>query len=466
MAKPSAFRILSVLETRELNKLLVYLQSKFFSTAKELAPALKAWRALRGKPLDKEAIFKKAKPQRKFNKRDWYLLVSRLQTATESFLSLRHLEEDQAQQQLFLLRALRRLQLPMFFERTFRQAQKNADKGQQADAQHLLWEYQLELEYYDFIASPKRGERTNLQTATDKLDHFFIAEKLRHACLAHSRWLVNQEAYHIRYLDAVLADLEERPALFQVPAIVVYASCYQAIAEGGEEEDFRRLRRVLAHFQEAFSPAEIRDVYLLAINYCIRAMHEGRVELIAETQSLYQESLTGGYLLEDGELPGSTFTNIVTLGLKLENYAGIKTFIDTYASELPGPEREPVMYFNLARLHHAQSQYEASLRAILQVDTKDPYLYLSAKSLQVRTFIELEEWDALDSLLEQLHVYLQRRDDLGYRGESYRQFLQFCQRFRQLPPGDLAAREQLRLEITEAPNFTEKEWFLENVLGE
>jgi hypothetical protein len=465
MAKPSAFRILSVLDTRELNKLLVYLQSKFFSTAKELAPALKAWRALRGKPLDKEAIFKKAKPQRKFNKRDWYLLVSRLQTATESFLSLRYLEEDQAQQQLFLLRALRRLQLPVFFERTFRQAQKNAAKDQKSDAQHLLWEYQLELEYYDYIASPKRGERTNLQAATDKLDHFFMAEKLRHACLAHSRWLANQEEYHIRYLDVVLADLEERPALFQVPAIVMYASCYQAIAEGGEEEDFRRLRRVLTHVQEAFPPAEIRDVYLLAINYCIRAMHEGRTELIAETQSLYQESLAGGYLLEDGELPGSTFTNIVALGLKLENYVGIKTFIDTYASELPGPEREPVTYFNLARLFHAQEQYKASLRAILKVDTKDPYLYLGAKSLQVRVFIELEEVEALGRLLEEVRVYLQVRDDLGYRGENYQQFLQFCQRLRQLYVGDLVAREQLVADIEAAPNFAEKEWLLGKVLG-
>lgn len=464
MAKPSAFRILSVLETREQKKLLTYLQSKFFSNSKELAPVMKAWQALRGKPLDKEAIFAKAKPQRKFNKRDWYLMVSRLQSATESFLSLRHLQEDKAQEQLFLLRALRRLQLPVFFERTFRQAQKTVEKEQRSEARSLLWEYQLELEYYDYIASPKRGVRTNLQEVTDKLDHFFMAEKLRHACLAHSRWLANQEDYHIRYLDAVLADLEERPDLFQVPAIVMYASCYQAIAEGGEEEDFRRLRRVLEHFRETFPPAEIRDVYLLAINYCIRAMNEGRPEFIAETQALYQESLSGGYLLEDGQLPSSTFTNIVALGLKTENYAGIATFIKTYAKDLPGPARESVVHFNLARLFHAQENYEGALRSILQVDTKEPYLYLGAKSLQVRIFVELKEWDALDSLLDQLRVYLQRKTDLGYRGDSYRQLLHYCRRLRQLPPGDRAAREQLREEIIAAPSFAEKEWFLKRGL--
>lgn len=464
MAKPSAFRILSVLDTREQKKLLVYLQSKFFSNSKELAPLLKGWQSLKGKPLDKEMIFAKAKPQRKFNKRDWYLMVSRLQAATESFLSLRYFEEDKPQQQLSLLQALRKLQLPAFFERVFRQAKKVAKKEQRAEASHLLWEYQLELEYYDYIASPKRGERTNLQEVTDKLDHFFMAEKLRHACLAHSRWLANQEEYSIRYLDAILADLEERPELFKVPAIVMYASCYQAIAEGGEEEDFRRLRRVLEHFRDNFPSAEIRDVYLLAINFCIRAMNQGRPEFIAETQALYQESLAGGYLLEDGQLPSSTFTNIVALGLKLENYAGIATFIQTYAKDLPGPERESVVYFNLARLHHAQEEYESSLRAILQVDTKEPFLYLGAKSLQLRIFVELEEWDALDSLLDQLRVYLQRKQDIGYRGESYRQLLHFCRRLRQLAPGDRAARQQLRSEIVNAPSFAEKEWFLTRIL--
>ena len=115
MAKPSAFRILSVLDNRAQKKLLTYLQSKFFSNSKELAPLFKGWQSLKGKPLDKEMIFAKAKPQRKFNKRDWYLLVSRLQAATESFLSIRHFEEDKAQQQLSLLRSLRELQLPVFF---------------------------------------------------------------------------------------------------------------------------------------------------------------------------------------------------------------------------------------------------------------------------------------------------------------------------------------------------------------
>ena len=179
------------------------------------------------------------------------------------------------QQQLNILRALRRLRLPVFFERSLRQARKQREKEQRAEANMLLWDYQTELEYYDFIASPKRGERTNLQAVTDKLDQFFIAEKLKQACLAHSRFLANQEEYEIQYLDAILDDLHSRPELFKVPAITIYASCYQAVVAGGTEQDFLRLRKVMERFRDYFPNTEIRDIYLLAINYCIRCLNNG-----------------------------------------------------------------------------------------------------------------------------------------------------------------------------------------------
>ncbi|MEO0876902.1 MAG: hypothetical protein AAFY48_20075, partial [Bacteroidota bacterium] len=75
-------------------------------------------------------------------------------------------------------------------------------------------------------------------------------------------------------------------------------------------------------------------------------------------------------------------------------------------------------------------------------------------------FIELEEWDAVESLLEQLRVYLLRRDDLGYRGENYRLLLYFCRRLQQLKPGDRSAKNDLRAELEASANFAEKTWLL------
>lgn len=460
MAKPSAFRILSVLSNIERKKLLNYLQTKFFSNRKELAPLQQAWQRMQGKPMDEEKLFAAALPKKSFNKRDWYLLLSRLQDATEAFLGIQHYRADGMQQQLNILRALRRLKLPVFFERSLRQARKLREKEQRAEANMLLWDYQTELEFYSFIASPKPGEQTNLQVISDKLDQFFIAEKLKQACLAHGRYLQNQEAYQIQYLDVILEDLQSRPELFKVPAIVIYASCYQAVVAGGSEQDFLRLRKVLERFRGQFPTDEIRTVYLLAISCCLRAGKAGNSAFLAETQALYQDGLTGGYLLEDGHLPPATFTNIVDLGLQLNNHEGIASFIRTYTHELPGPAREPVTSFNLARLLHAQKAHAQALKALDLVDTKDPLLQLETKSLQMRILVELEEWDAVETLLSQIHNLVQRRDDLGQQGDRYRLLLYFSHRLQQLKPGDSASRETLANELEAAPGFAEKEWLM------
>ena len=276
MAKPSAFRILTVLSNIERKKLLNYLQTKFFSNRKELAPLQQAWQRMQGKPMDEEKLFKAALPKKQFNKRDWYLLLSRLQDATEGFLGIQRYREDRLQQRLNTLRVYRQLKLPVFFERSLRQARKMRQKEQQAGADALLWDYQTEQEYYDFIASPKQGEATNLQSLSDAMDHYFIAEKLRQACLAHGRFLTNEEEYEIRYLDAVLEDLEARPDLFKIPAIVLYATCYQAVVAGAAEQDFLRLRKVLTFYHERFPTSEVRTVYHLAINRCQIEMQAGK----------------------------------------------------------------------------------------------------------------------------------------------------------------------------------------------
>ncbi|MEL7249940.1 MAG: hypothetical protein AAFO03_16040 [Bacteroidota bacterium] len=460
MAKPSAFRILSVLSNIERKKLFHYLQTKFFSNRKELAPLQQAWQRMQGKPMDEEKLFKAALPKKQFNKRDWYLLLSRMQDATEDFLGVQRYREDPMQQRLNTLRVYRQLKLPVFFERSFRQAHKLREKHQQAGAQMLLWDYQTETEYFDFIASPKLGETTNLQAVSDRLDHYFIAEKLRQACLAFGRYLANQEEYEIRYLDEVLEDLEARPDLFKVPAIVLYATCYQAVVAGATEQDFLRLRKVLEFYHDRFPTAEIRAVYRLAIDRSHLEMTSGKQEFISLTQSLYQDGLVGGYLLEDNYLPPDTFTNIVGLGLKLANYDGVATFIQTYTSKLPGPAREPVTNYNLARLLHAQEAYAPALKALEAVGTKEPFLLLDTMSLQSRIFAELREWDAANEILLKLNTYLQRRSDLGQRGEASQLFLFFMAHLQQLNSDDLEDKINLQLEIEGAPEFAEKKWLL------
>ena len=460
MKTPVAFQLLRILSSAELNQLETFLRSPAFNRRPEMARLLAWWRQNRHEKLEKKQVFKEVVPDKPYLSRDWYLLLSRFTRLIERFLVWQELQSDELGQYPFLLRNLRRRRKARLFQRSMAQARALLDKQGQHTAHLLYRAYDLEQEYYDYIASHKRQEPTNLQAVNDRLDEFFIAEKLKQACLEHSRRIASQEAYDIHFLKAIEQQLQARPALLSVPAIEVYHACYRAVVLGGNKAAFQRLRRAMEAHQQGFPKQEIRDLYLLAINYCIRALNRGEEGFAREAFTLYKQSLQQGYLLEDGHIPESTYGNIVSLGLKLNRFEWVENFIRDYACFLRPEFQEALPSFTAAKLAYEQGQLATALQLLATVEARQPFLYFGAKTLQLKVFYELGEWGALDSLLESLRVYLQRHPALGYHREHYLLLLQFARRLLQLPPTDRQGRAALKEEVEAAKAFREREWFL------
>jgi len=421
---------------------------------------LKWWRAHRHERLDKKSAYEQILPDKPYRSRDWYLLLSRFTKLVEMFLVWQEVQNDELAQYPFLLRNLRRRRKSSLFQRSLKQAKALQQKREQHTAQQLYFAYDLEQAYYDYIASHNRQERTNLQEVSDRLDEFFMAEKLKQACLEHSRRITNQETYDIHFLEAIEEQIRERPHLLEVPTVKVYHACYRAVVHGGDKTAFQHLRQVMSAHQQGFPKQEIRDLYLLAINYCIRALNRGEEDFAREALQLYEQSLEEGYLLEDGHIPESTFGNIVSLGLKLQRYNWVEGFIRDRAHFLKPAFQESLPAYTAAKLAYECGQLKKALQLLATVEARQPFLYFGTKTLQLKAFYELGEWDALDSLLESLRVYLQRHPDLGYHREHYQLLLHFARRLIQLPPNSRKAKAVLKKEIEETKSFRESNWFL------
>ncbi|MCB0557435.1 MAG: hypothetical protein H6573_10165 [Lewinellaceae bacterium] len=461
---PRLFRILRALSARELSALEKYLRSPAVNSREDIPLLLKAYRKVpRGEAPQPEQFWDAVYPGEPFMLRDWRLLLSRTLKLVEGFLIFRQLEEEEAMQKLLLAKGYRRLQLTPFFERAISDGHTLLEKRGYFDSESLHLHYRFEDAYYDYVASHKRQEATNLQEASDRLSHYFIATKLKQACLAHSRNITNQERYRIGMLQAALEEIAAYPALLLVPAIAVYYSCYRAVVEGGEEADFQKLRLVMDQYHEGFPNSEMRDIYMLAINYCIRRANTGEEPFVPETLALYRQSLNRGYLLDDGVIPESTFSNIISLALRLKEYNWAEGFTEQYHARLPPVFRRPLYLFSIGKLCYAQQKPTAALRALAKVEAKAPFLYLGAKILQVKIFFEAGETDALESLLASLQAYLRRQKKLGYRQAHYQLFITFSRRLMQLAPYDEKGREVLLNDILAATGFQEKEWFLQQL---
>ena len=177
-------------------------------------------------------------------------------------------------------------------------------------------------------------------------------------------------------MEEALEFVDQNPESLKVPAIAMYFYCYKAITSDENETYFRQLRAQIASFQSNFPPSEIRDIYFVAINYCIRRLNTGTKMYVREALELYRLSLEAGYLLEDGIMPESTFGNIVSLALKLKEYDWAKSFLKKYQKQLHSNFQEPLFHFSMAKLLYEENEIEQSMQQLSLVAVSYTHLTL------------------------------------------------------------------------------------------
>ena len=159
-----------------------------------------------------------------------------------------------------------------------------------------------------------------------------------------------------------------------------------------------------------------------------------------------------------------TFLNVVAIGLKLNEFEWIESFINERQSFLEEKYRESVSHYCRARLHFESKDYTSAMRLLNQVEYDDHILmYLSAKIILSKIYYEESEFDALDSLLESIRIYLQRKKVMGYHKSNYKNIIRYAKKLIRTNPYNTSQKQKLKKEIEEANPLTEKEWLLEQV---
>jgi hypothetical protein len=238
---------------------------------------------------------------------------------------------------------------------------------------------------------------------------------------------------------------------------------YQTLKDIEQEENFRNLKILIGQKGQLFSAAENRDLHLLAINFCLRRHNRGeRPFYTREALNLYREALERGLLFENNLLQKFTYNNILRLACIAGEWDWAKAFLEQYRSFLPEEERENTYRFNLASWHYLAGEY-VRVPALLQTfEFADRDTQLNARQMLLRSFFELQEWQALDSLLRSFYSFLRRRHDIGYQRLAYLNLIKYT---RKIMSGQRSPRKAAKLaeRIRAEQYVTEREWLLEKV---
>jgi hypothetical protein len=384
--------------------------------------------------------------------------MSFLLKLVKQFLIHKELKENELQQNLLLTKALKKRGADRTLEKHLAQTTAALKETAVQNGAFHLADFQLHVEIFEHRHRRRDAADLNLQALSDGLNNFYATELLRWACVQLSHSSISKQQYAQPFLENLLEKIGD-DTFKTTPSVSAYFFAYRAL-KFSEEVDFQRLKEIIIVHAAVFPPLEIRDLYLLAINVCIKKLNGGERQYEAAALDLYRNGLSNGALLDDGVLSPYTYRNVANLAIKIGETTWAADFLNDFKEKLPVKERENLFRYNLAHLHFRKNNYPKAMELLRDVHLKEALQNLDARRMLMRMYYETGEYAALDSLLESFKIFIHRQKNLGYHRENYLNLVKITRKLLQTDLKSRKANDKLRKEIEETMALTERDWLL------
>lgn len=460
------WEVFNALDAEELRLLSKFVRSPLHNRHEkviELFDLLRYIKRQRTALPDDEWFYGRLFPEETFDVQRLRHIRSYFFKALEQFLAWNDWRQLPVTQNCHLQRAYRQHRLTNRWQAALQKGFEVQEQQPLRNGQYWQQNYELQVEAFNFDRAKGRTREFNLQEMTETLDRAYIVEKLKNACILLSHQTVIRKQYETGLLPRVLDYLAERPDWLKIPAVAIYYHAFQALSEEEGTAHFKALRDLLVPNEKAFETTELREIYILAINFCIRAWNTGRKNYMKDLFELYQSGLAASVFFENGVLSRWTYNNIVIAGLKREEFNWVYRFLHDYREKLPPRHREGSYNYNLARYYFDRNDYNKAMPLLLQMEHDDVLHNIMAKAMLVKMYYELEERESLSSLLASFKVFIHRQKGLGYHKENYGNFVRVVSKLTMTNPYDPDALQKLKQEVEAVDLLTEREWVLQQL---
>jgi len=449
---------------KELKEFDIFLASPFFNK-REGVLKLYHFLAQRTNHTDpeftKEDAFTFLYKNEPYDDQKMRLAISRLKKIVEQYLIIKEITHTRFASEKMLLSAFRRRGLGHNFKKTMNYEQKQIDKQPLRNTAYYDTKFFFEYQNYLKTSETKRTIPLNLKALDTNLNIAFISKKLRQAALALSHETVSGDKYQIPLLEEAL-DLATQPPYKDIPAISIYSQ-FITLFHPEKTINFEQFKEKLFLQIEYFLKEEFRDIYLAAINFCIRKINNNEEIYRYEALDLYKKGLALNLLIENGKLSRFTYNNIVGIALRIDSPEWVESFITTYRQFLSPPHHITAYNLNMARLEFLRKNYKKSLVFLQRADYDDIINHMTAKILQMKIYFELNEHESLLALLKSTRAYVNRKKKKSYHFQYWKNTIRFVQKIATVNPYNRKAVTKLKADILNEKILSEKEWMVQKL---
>lgn len=188
---------------------------------------------------------------------------------------------------------------------------------------------------------------------------------------------------------------------FKYAAVLdIYYETIMLSLEYDNEKHFFRLKELFEQNHHLFTKEEKQLVAAELTNYCVQKMNEGDASLRQSNFELDKFKLKQEIVLINRILPKVTFTQILGNALFLKEYEWAVKYIEEYAPKLKPSYQKPTKMLCYAHLYYLQKDYGKVLEYLSKVEFIDALDKIYVKTLYIRTYFEMKEFETLLSYLE------------------------------------------------------------------
>lgn len=462
------FNILELLEEKHQKRLLKYLRSPYFIQSKTLLQLCQAFFILNGKgkkAADREKIWEQAFAPEKYDDVLFRKYCSDLLKHLQIFMAHESLAENPMKLAVERVDFVADHKIEPLYKSTAQEFRTLLEQQIFKSTWYYLNAYRFERQLGTMLQyALKVDQRANLEEISHNLDMLYWIEKLKMASSDISQQSTGNVAYHLEMVNDILATLKKYP-IDSIPELAINYYSFMTLYEEDKVEHYYNLKRIIKAFGDQLPNQDAVDIIDAALHYCAGKINKGLQEFNQEYFDLFDEALKKGTYIIKGELTTWRFNNMVAAATKLGKLEWAESFIKNYYKYLPAENRDNTYTFNLARVYRIQGKYQDVLRLLQDVEYEDTGYNLISKAMQLISYYELGEYDALDSHKTAFQTYLKRHKDISKaRGMSYLNLIKFTRKLVKLKPNDKAAKEKLKAEITiNKPNTVNYEWLMEKL---
>ena len=112
----------------------------------------------------------------------------------------------------------------------------------------------------------------------------------------------------------------------------------------------------------------------------------------------------------------------------------------------------------MAQLEYSRKNYHAALGLLQKSNYKEVLLNLAAKTVLLKIFYELDEFDLLDAHLKAMRTFIRRKKMMAYHEENYVNLVRLTRKLIECNTFDKREVSQLKQEILATKVVEEKDW--------